>query len=125
MTDNILTVDLYETAQVKLDGSGNGTAFISPVGPRNGGLRWEITACAVKASSNVLEAAGECFVSYGLRSTDAGSSKGQTATGSSGDTCGLAVTIRPNDYVSVKWTGGDVGAIATMVLTGTIYPPGT
>ena len=122
---SILTVDLYEVATVTLDSNGQGIASISPFGPRNGGLRWVVDSCSVRVTSNVAEAQAVCFVSYGLKSTDSTAIKGQSSTGSSGDTCGLGVTLRPNDYVSIQWLGGDVGAIATMTLLGTIYPPGT
>jgi hypothetical protein len=121
----IQTVDLYEVVQIKLNGSGNGTASITPVGPRGTGVRWQLAAVAVKVATNTAEAGCVCYVSYGQLNTADISQKGNTSLGSTGDTCGLSVTLRPGDYVSCKWTGGDANAVATMILTGTIYPPGT
>lgn len=121
----IQTVDLYEVVQIKLNGSGNGTASLSPVGPRTGGVRWQVSAVSVRVATNTAEAGAICYVSYGQLNTADISQKGQTSLGSTGDTCGLSITLRPGDYVSVKWTGGDANAIATMILTGTIFPPGS
>lgn len=118
-------LQLQESATVVLDGSGNGQARISPFGPRNGGLTWDVQAVAVSATSNVIEAQASAYVAYGVCQATADNLVGQTATGSSGDTCGLGVTLQPGDCIIVKWTGGDVGARATMRLVGTINPPGT
>lgn len=123
-TPPVLTADLNEVVSVTLDGSGHGIASITPYGPRRGGLRWSVDSCTVRVGTNVAEAQAICYVSYGMKLTDSNSVKGQSSTGSSGDTCGLGVTLRPSDYVSVEWIGGDPLAIATLSLIGTIYPPG-
>lgn len=137
MTTPAFTPDAYpipDQAQVKLDGSGNGTAVITPgqagapgsgVGAaRNSGLLWNVTGVSVSASSSASDAKASVFISYGILSSTQADFLGQTATGSSGDTCSVNVSLKPGDWITVKWTGGTPGAIATMRVTGTITPPG-
>ncbi len=118
------SLQLFESIQVKLDGSGNGQARLSPYGARNGGLYWTVDAVAVSVETNVLEAVCSVYVSYGVISPDANNLVGTTVTGSTGDTCGVGQDIRPGDWIIVKWTGGDAAKIATARITGSIYPPG-
>lgn len=125
---------LSEQISVLLDGSGNGKAIISPGQPgapgcgvgagRNSGLLWQLEGVAVQVATNVAEATAECFVSYGIQSNGAGDSQGVTLQGSTGDTCSVTATIRPGDWVTVVWSGGDAGASATMRVFGTVIPPG-
>ena len=128
------TNDLNETATVKLDGSGNGTARISPgqagapgsgVGAgRNSGLRWNVSGVAVSVLTKVAEATASCFISYGIQSATPNDFQGQTQTGSTGDTCTVNATLRPGDWITVTWAGGDAGAMATMRVFGTLDLPG-
>jgi hypothetical protein len=121
-------------ATVILNGSGNGTARISPgqagspgsgVGAgRNSGLTWSVTGVAVKVATNVKEASADAYVSYGIQSTGQEAFRGQTQTGSTGDTCTMNETLRPGDWITVTWANGDAGAIATMTVFGTVNPPG-
>src|SRR5260370_22956115 len=120
-----------ETVSVTLDGSGNGTARISPgqaasgggVGAsRNSGLTWDVTGCAVSVSTNVKEAQASTYISFGIQANGPNEFQGQTQTGSSGDTCSLAQTLRPGDWITTIWKGGDAGAIATMRIIGTVNP---
>jgi hypothetical protein len=126
---------LSENASVVLDGSGNGTARISPgqagspgcgVGAsRYSGLTWDVTGVYVSVATNAAEANATCYVSYGIQSVNPADGQGTTITGSTGDTCSLSATLRPGDWVTVKWTGRDAGALATMRVFGTVNPPGT
>ena len=130
----MLTDDLDENYSVTLDGSGNGTARATPgqagspgsgVGAaRYSGLVWELTGVAVQVATNVKEAQASCYVSRGIQSANSNTFQGQTQQGSTGDTCTVTANLRPGDWVIVKWSGGDAGAIATMRVTGTVQLPG-
>jgi hypothetical protein len=134
MTTPAASFPLNENVQVKLDGSGNGTARVSPgqaaspgsgVGAgRNSGLTWDLAGIAVSVATNTLEAQAQAYVSYGVQSAGAADLQGQTQEGSTGDTCTVTATLRPGDWVTVKWTGGDAGQVATMRVFGTVNPPG-
>jgi hypothetical protein len=123
-----------ETATVTLDGSGNGAVSITPGAPspgggvgvgRNSGLTWDVVGVAVSVSTNAKESQCAVYLSYGIMDASHASFQGQTATGSTGDTDTLTATIKPGDWITAKWTGGDPGAIATMRVLGTVNPPGT
>jgi hypothetical protein len=126
--------DLQETATVVLDGSGNGTARISPGQPggpgsgvgagRNSGLLWNVTGISVNVATNVLEASAKTYVSYGIQSAGLADFQGQTQTASTGDTNTINATLRPGDWITVVWTGGDPGQAATLKVFGTVTPPG-
>lgn len=117
-TSETITADLNENAQVILDGSGNGLARISPHGTRYSGYTWQPINLYVSVSTNVSEAQATAYVSYGIQSSTPNDAIGQTATGSSGDTCGMTQNLKPGDWITVKWNGGDPGAVATMRVTG-------
>jgi hypothetical protein len=124
---------LNENATVILNGSGNGTARISPGQPgapgsgvgagRNSGLLWNVSGIGVSVATNVKEAQASAYISYGIQSAGPDDFQGQTQTGSTGDTCTVNATLRPGDWVSVTWAGGDAGAVATMRVFGTVTPP--
>jgi hypothetical protein len=128
------TNDLNENVSVILDGSGNGSARISPGQPgapgsgvgasRNSGLRWNVAGVAVSVATHVSESVAECLISYGIQSATQLDFQGQTQTGSSGDTCTVSASLRPGDWITVTWAGGDPGAIATMRVFGTLELPG-
>jgi hypothetical protein len=121
-------------ATVKLNGSGNGTAKITPgaagapgsgVGAgRQSGLSWDIIGVAVQVATNVLEATANCYISYGIQSAGQADFVGQTQTGSTGDTGSFTAHLLPGDWITVVWTGGDANALATMRILGTVNPPG-
>jgi hypothetical protein len=124
---------LSEFATVTLDGAGNGVVRITPGQPgapgsgvgagRNSGLTWDLSGIAVSVATNVSEASASAFVSYGVQSSGAQDLQGQTQEGSTGDTCTVTATLRPGDWVTVIWTGGDPGQIATMRVFGSVNPP--
>lgn len=125
---------LYEQASVKLNGSGNGTAKLSPGQPgspgsgvgagRNSGYAWNVTGIAVSVATAVDEATAYAYISYGILSNGPGDLQGQSQTGSTGDTCTVNANLRPGDWVSVRWAGGDPNQIATMRVFGTVILPG-
>lgn len=107
-----VTNPLNGFASVKLDGSGNGIASIGPQRVRE---HWQPSSASVSVSSNTLEA--QCSVYLGSTLGSA-TFLGQTATGSTGDTCGIGVDMQTGMLIWAKWSGGDPGAIATLVPNG-------
>jgi hypothetical protein len=132
-----------ETRSVVLNGSGNGSVSWTPgapgspgsgVGiPRRSGYTVDVTAVAVSVApapgnpAIVLQAQAAVYLSYGIQSATANDFQGQTATGSTGDTDTLTGQgpLRPGDWITTVWTGGDPGATATMRVMGTVTPPGS
>jgi hypothetical protein len=88
-----------------------------------GGQTWDVSNVFVSAATNVNEAQATIYFSRGIQSTSPTDALGQTATGSSGDTYSNAFTARPGDWITVKWSGGDAGAIATMTVKGSVNIP--
>lgn len=98
-----------ESTTVVLDGSGNGTAILGPQRVRE---KWTLTYASVSASTAVVEAT--CTLYRGI-GTVRGKRISGTATGSSGDTCGLAnMELQPGQTLLAVFTGGDAGAVATL-----------
>lgn len=107
-------VPLNETVAVRLDGSGNGTASIGPLGARE---KWHPANIQVSASSNVLEAQCNIYVGDGPRPD---TNIGGTFSGSSGDTLdSVTVEVGVGWKVWAVWTGGDPTATATLNVMGT------
>jgi hypothetical protein len=108
---------LSETGSITLDGTGNGTARLRPDGPNE---HWLPTVASVKCSSNTAEAA--CQIYIGQSATDVNFVDG-TFSGSSGDSTdkvtGYDISRHTNAYIFAVWTGGDPGANAVLVLSGT------
>jgi hypothetical protein len=100
---------------VVLNGSGNGTAKIGPVGARE---TWYAAVASVSVSTNVKEAA--CRIYVGDQPIASNFADG-TLSGSTGDATGRvsAAPITLGRYVWAVWTGGDAGAVATLSVTGT------
>jgi hypothetical protein len=129
-----------ENVSVTLDGSGNGSASWTPGQPARGGgvgvgrlsgLTVTLTGVAVSvapvgaAPAPVNQARCSVYLSYGIQSTSPVAFQGTTVTGSTGDTDTLTGTLKPGDWVTAVWAGGDAGAVATMRILGTVNPPGT
>jgi hypothetical protein len=106
---------LDRTVTVVLNGSGNGTASIGPLSARE---VWHVSRVAVSVSTDVNEAlcsiyVGDTPLARNLRDT--------TSSGSLGDsTDSITDTVKVGDKVWAVWTGGDAGATATLVVTGTV-----
>lgn len=109
------TGTLYETGQVILDGSGNGTVKLGPLSARE---VWNAANASVKVATHVLEA--KCFIYVGNTATPQ-YFRDSTLTGSTGDSTGKvdSAPIKVNTYVWAVWTGGDPGQQATLTVTGT------
>jgi hypothetical protein len=97
-----------------LDGSGNGSVQIGPQRVRE---HWQVEAVGVSVSTQVAEA--QCSVNVGSPPANPGNFFGQTATGSTGDTCAVETDIVAGQLVMVRWIGGDAGAQATASIYGT------
>jgi hypothetical protein len=111
-----MRVSLNENGTVKLDGSGNGTARVGPIGH---GVTWILRTAAVKANTRVKEAI--CNIYVGNLPT-ADNFADATYTGSSGNASDAVsgMEVRQNSYVWAVWTGGDAGSQATVTVTGEI-----
>ena len=121
---DIAPYPLNENNTVVLDGSGNGITRLSPYGARYSGLLWNLEGVAVSVATNNKEAQASCFISYGIQSNTPNDLQGVTQQGSTGDTCTVTASLKPGDWVTVQWTGGDPGQVATMRVFGTVTPPG-
>ncbi len=101
--------------QVTLDGSGNGTVRMAPVG-----CKWEIKRTYVKCSTNVNEAVMTVYQGTVSPTTYIE----DTQMGSTGDTSDTTHFIEDGNALFFTWTGGDVGAIATVTISGWQSVPG-
>ena len=105
---------LQDTARVTLNASGVGTIRFGPGRPRE---HWTITRVSCQVSTKVLEAEFKVYRgSIGPGTFISGSVSG--STGDSDD--GLKEGLNAGEYLSAQWTGGDVGAIATLTYWGNI-----
>jgi hypothetical protein len=101
-------------ASVTLSGSGNGTAQIGPSRVRE---HWQVSAVAVSVATQTKEAS--CSVYIGT-SVGPATFVGNTATGSSGDTCGCGgIDIQPGTLIFAVWENGDADETATITVFGT------
>lgn len=109
-----MNVPLYQSAQVTLNGSGNGTAKVGPLSARE---VWSPQNVHVSVATNTNEAS--CSVYAGVDAT-APNFRDTTFSGSSGDSTDKvnADTIKCGQYIFAVWTGGDANQIATMTVTG-------
>lgn len=101
------------SATVTLNASGAGTVRL---GPRSLLQVWNVTNCAVKVSSNTLEPVATVY----LGNAQPGNQLDATQSGSL-DSTNLDVTLRSGNVITVAWTGGDAGAVATASLYGNIH----
>lgn len=106
-------LQLTASASVVLDASGNGQVSIGPNIVRE---KWALTTATVGTSTTTLEAQCDLYLSVGgVASRLLAASR----TGSSGDSCGFGgFPLQPGQSIVAKWTGGDVGATATINVYG-------
>jgi hypothetical protein len=102
------------SASVVLDAAGDGELQIQPPG-----MDWEIISTVVSTSTRVLEP--ECRLTK--NGTDDGAMVDGTYAGS-WDVSDTVIPLQAGDVLYVAWTGGDVGATATVRVSGWQYPPG-
>lgn len=106
-----LRLDTYGT--VTLDASGNGTVKLGPVQ----GVMWKPENAAVSTTTSVKFP--KCDIYVGGSSTP-GQLVDSTYTGNS-DASGKVggTVVYPGQYIWAVWSGGDVGATATLSISGT------
>ena len=111
----MVTVKLSETRTIKLDGSGNGSISISPQSARE---VWHPENIHVNVSTNVNEA--QCKIYVGDSAIQSNFRDG-TFSGSSGDSSDKinADTVKVGSHIFAIFTGGDAGAFASAIVTGT------
>lgn len=108
---------LNTSASVTLDSNGNGTVQLTvPIG-----VTWNLTVAAVSTSTAVLNPT--CSIYMGPTPTpdnliDATYTGNQDATGK---VAGFPLT--KGQSIWAVWTGGDVGAVATLSLFGSVNAP--
>lgn len=108
------TLNFTAVATCTLNGSGNGTAAIGPTGTRE---TWSPATAAVSASSSNSEATAKV---YAGSQVSQGTFVDGTTWGSTGDnTNNFTQPVYPGQEVFAVWTGGDPGATATLVVSGT------
>ena len=106
-------IALRAKAYVTLDENGNGTAYTGPLSP---GEVWSGLTVAVSVATNISEA--QCRVYTGAAPTPGYFGDG-TLLGSTGNSTQNVDDVRVGGNVFAVWSGGDAGAQATMVITGT------
>lgn len=104
------TSPLLETISTRLDGSGNGTVSI---GPNRARQKWTpplTVAVSVTPAVSIPIA----------RITMGSQNLGSTYTGSDDADDLPATTVLPGQKLTVTWSGGDAGAVATATVSGTL-----
>lgn len=110
------TVDLWpDSVQIKLDGTGAGTARLGPTGH---GQRWTVNSVSVRTTQAVSTGVCTCNVYAGDRAGSENFLDG-TVSGDTGDIFDTQFTLRLNDYIWAVWSGGVANDLATLTITGT------
>jgi hypothetical protein len=104
------TFPLQVSMTAKVPASGNVMVTLAPSTPRQW---WEVTAVAVKASSNVSEPTARVY------NGNRGALFMSTYTGS-GDS-GSCYQVVNGGGIFCDWTGADVGATVELFLYGTVH----
>ncbi len=102
--------ELNTSAQVVLDASGNGQVT---VGPNRATEYWHVTKMAVLTSTAVKVPSAYVYTD----SVSPSNLLDATYTGSQ-DSTDLDVPLAPGRRLVIRWTGGDVGALATVSIYG-------
>jgi hypothetical protein len=97
------------------DANGNGMAQLGPLTARE---VWHPDNVHINASTNVADALCSIYVGFGIYQQNF---RDATFTGSTGDSSDRvnADVIKKGSFIYAVWTGGDVGAVGTMSVTGT------
>lgn len=107
-----ITKPLNTSCQVILGSDGSGTAQIAPFGIEV----WNISRLAVHVSTNVKEPIAQVYTG----SVAPTNLYDGTYTGSlDASDCSVPLTLMNSMPILCVWTGGDVGATATLSITGT------
>jgi hypothetical protein len=107
---------LHDSAQVTLDANGSGSVRL---GPGRHGVVWTIQRVTVQTSTAVMVPTAKVYRG-GIG--DAGFISG-TFVGSFDVDDGLSEELHNGEYLTIAWTGGDVGAVATATWSGTEETP--
>lgn len=113
-------VPLSDFVQIRLDGSGNGTAQL---GPRAHGQTWKPTVASIKMSGSTPTGAPTCFLYAGGYVGDANfiDSTYDVQNDSTDRVAGQSLDL--GQYVFAVWSGGNAGATATLTVNGTRLVP--
>lgn len=95
-----------------LDSNGNGVVILTP---SNAHEDWTITNTVVQVSSDNNEP--QCRTYVGAATTN--NIQDTTYTGSN-DSSNTVITVSAGTYFQVVWAGGDVGAVASVSVSGTV-----
>ena len=106
------------SVSVTLDANGDGTVSLGPQHVRE---HFQVDSASVAVAPLAGQTAplkqAACSVYVGT-SVNASTFFGTSVTGSTGDTCSVNGDLQTGQLVWAVWTGGDVGAVATMSLNG-------
>lgn len=107
--------------QVRLDGTGAGTARLGPTGH---GITWTLGTISVKTTQAVTTGTCQCNT-YAGDDASATNFLDSTFSGDTGDStdAGAGMQIRLGKYVFAAWSGGVPGDTATLTITGTMEVP--
>lgn len=110
---------LRRGGSVVLDAGGNGTVTIFP---DTGWQTWEVERVTVRTNQGATQTPypqAELFVDL---APVASSSRGATASGQNDvfDASGGPIRVGSADGLTIAWTGGVPGSIATVTVTGTM-----
>lgn len=111
---------LGKAGQVVLDAAGGGTLRFGPSDNNRGPQRWEIDGLLWKTTRAGVSAAGVAPVpriEVYIDSTDGSNAQVYSYDGSFGTATGSATVIGNQQLVAV-WTGGQVGDVAILTVTG-------
>ena len=97
------------SASVVLDASGNGVVSFQATG-----VKLQINYTRVSVSTNTKEAIATIY----KQQIGAAYQVEGSMAGSTGDTSDTVFYLNDGERIYVVWTGGDVGATATAVITG-------
>lgn len=107
---------LYESGVVTLDGSGNGTVRLGPLTARE---VWNPVTASVKTIQTTITNEAQCNIFVGNTATTE-NFRDNTFSGSSGDASSkISGRLSKGQFVYAVWTGGDAGAQARLVVSGT------
>jgi hypothetical protein len=106
---------LNTSGQTRLDGAGNGTVRLGP----NVGQRWTLLTAAIFIAGTIVSSP-QCKIFMGGSATPDCLVDG-TNTGELNSTTNVAnFPLTAGQSIFAVWTGGDVGAIATLSIIGTV-----
>lgn len=105
------TKPMSNSGRVTLNASGGGTVDILCPFLQT----WRVTKVAVSTSTNVLEPVAYVYIG----SAAPGNLLAGTYTGSN-DSSNEDQTVMPGQHILCVWTGGDVGATATLSIFGEV-----